>query len=305
MRQIAAHIVVKNYDNNSVVCAGGGVKARSDINANYYTKTDTDALLDNKLNVSDQIYAYNKQEDDVLLLLKADKTELNDYVYLITAQTINANKTFNNACRFISTLDGMASITGSSIIQSGADDYQPYPEPTDDDYITLGAVKGEFVSTIQCGSINDSLTANQFIKSGGTNQEVLLANGTTKALSEFTGGRDVRDNTGSLGQQFILRNGQLTQSIDGKLTQQLDDYKSYEAIDDDQYITKGSALDGLVQLDGQTVIVGTSKRSDIPESEIASLDYPTAHYVNNRAMAYPNNIQALGTHIVISAFWTT
>ncbi|KAA6365171.1 MAG: hypothetical protein EZS28_039302, partial [Streblomastix strix] len=163
------------------------------------------------------------------LLDKADKTDLANYVTLDTAQSINANKTFNNACRFTSTIDGMSSITGQSFVKSGADNTvvllgaggtkpisefttsiddsnyvkkdadvqdiqgilrkttldQPYPEPTDDDYVTLGAVKSEFVSSIYSGSINGDLTANQFIKSGGTNQQLLLANGSTKPLSDF------------------------------------------------------------------------------------------------------------------------
>ncbi|KAA6370810.1 MAG: hypothetical protein EZS28_033663, partial [Streblomastix strix] len=205
------------------------------------------------------------------LLDKADKTDLANYVTLDTAQSINANKTFNNACRFTSTIDGMSSITGQQFVKSGADNTvvllgaggtkpisefttsiddsnyvkktgetsqtidgslkktvlnsqdvidnqqymakyeiqssfvqkqaeaeqyiegilrkttldQPYPEPTDDDYVTLGAVKSEFVSSIYSGSINGNLTANQFIKSDGTNQQLLLANGSTKPLSDF------------------------------------------------------------------------------------------------------------------------
>ncbi|KAA6386994.1 MAG: hypothetical protein EZS28_017480 [Streblomastix strix] len=39
-----------------------------------------------------------------------------------TSQTITANKTFNNACRFVSSIDGMATITGTSFVKSGADD---------------------------------------------------------------------------------------------------------------------------------------------------------------------------------------
>ncbi|KAA6399234.1 MAG: hypothetical protein EZS28_005235 [Streblomastix strix] len=80
-------ISVQNYDNNSVVCADGGVKAIQDINAsvdfsNYYNKsqtyslTETDQKLNLKLNISDQIDAYTKTQDDALLLLKADKTQL-------------------------------------------------------------------------------------------------------------------------------------------------------------------------------------------------------------------------------------
>ncbi|KAA6376061.1 MAG: hypothetical protein EZS28_028411 [Streblomastix strix] len=88
-------IQVQNYDNLSVVLAGG-VKSIQDINASTYddvllllkadktelidayNKLEVDALLEDKLNVSDQIDAYTKQEDDALLLLKADKTQLID-----------------------------------------------------------------------------------------------------------------------------------------------------------------------------------------------------------------------------------
>ncbi|KAA6363023.1 MAG: hypothetical protein EZS28_041451 [Streblomastix strix] len=216
------------------------------------------------------------------------------------------------------------------------------------------------ISPIISSSVDDS---NYVKKTGQQYQQVqgnLRKSGSANSIGTYdylTLG-DIRDNTGSFGQEFILRNGQLTQSIDGKLTQQLDDYQSYENIEDDSYITKGNALDGLVQLDGQTVqiinevlrkrydaeeesesedddyctkgyvggqvnntaqtfsnringcvqktgfqsqvITGTLKMSDTPESDLASLDYPTAHYVNNQAMAlistkfitYPVSIQS-------------
>ncbi|KAA6388593.1 MAG: hypothetical protein EZS28_015881 [Streblomastix strix] len=295
-------IAVQNYDNNSVICAGGGVKAISDIVStveltDYYNKTKTDQLLGEKADATELSNYYDKHDIDEMindanqlindaneliraktgeeldqtiqgrlrqqldervpfdsmsdnlyitkfdaleglvtsetfndqLLDKADKTDLANYVTLDTAQSINANKTFNNACRFTSTIDGMSTITGQSFVKSGADDTvvllgaggtkpiseftssiddsnyvkkdadvqdiqgilrkttldQPYPEPTDDDHVTLGAVKSEFASSIYSGSINGDLTANQFIKSGGTNQQLLLANGLTKPLSDF------------------------------------------------------------------------------------------------------------------------
>ncbi|KAA6377965.1 MAG: hypothetical protein EZS28_026507 [Streblomastix strix] len=303
-------ISVQNYDNNSVVCAGGGVKAIQDINAsvdfsNYYnksqtnsqtetdqklnlklnisdqidaytktqddallllkadktqlidaySKTEADALLDDKLNVSDQIDAYTKTQDDALLLLKADKTQLIDsytkgetnnllnnkadsgvsyikgeddallllkadktqlidsytkgeadnllsnkansgvsytkgeddallllkanqsstytktetdylisqievgdvdlsgYLTLGTSQTITVNKTFNNACRFISSIDGMGTITGSSFIKSGADDT----------VVLLGAGGTKPISEFGSGSVDDST----FVKKNG------------------------------------------------------------------------------------------------------------------------------------------
>ncbi|KAA6369773.1 MAG: hypothetical protein EZS28_034700, partial [Streblomastix strix] len=59
-----------------------------------YNKSEVDALLDDKLNITDQIDTYSKQEDDALLLLKADKTELADYVDLASTQTITGQKQF-------------------------------------------------------------------------------------------------------------------------------------------------------------------------------------------------------------------
>ncbi|KAA6316900.1 MAG: hypothetical protein EZS28_055187, partial [Streblomastix strix] len=59
-----------------------------------YNKIEVDALLDDKLNITDQIDAYTKQEDDALLLLKADKSELADYVDLASTQTITGQKQF-------------------------------------------------------------------------------------------------------------------------------------------------------------------------------------------------------------------
>ncbi|KAA6355158.1 MAG: hypothetical protein EZS28_049315, partial [Streblomastix strix] len=83
-----------------------------------YTKGEINNLLNNKTNSG---VSYSKQEDDALLLLKANqsttyiKTEtdqlisqievgdvdLSGYMTLGTSQTITANKTFNNACRFV------------------------------------------------------------------------------------------------------------------------------------------------------------------------------------------------------------
>ncbi|KAA6368019.1 MAG: hypothetical protein EZS28_036455 [Streblomastix strix] len=127
----------------------------------------------------------------------------------------------------------MSTITGQSFIKSSADDTvvllgadgvvqdiqgtlrkttldRSYPEPTDDDYVTLGAVKSEFVSSIYSGSINGNLTATQFIKSGGTDQQVLLANGTTKQLSDFGDGCIDDSN-------YMKNTGQAIQSIEGNL----------------------------------------------------------------------------------------
>ncbi|KAA6365681.1 MAG: hypothetical protein EZS28_038792, partial [Streblomastix strix] len=178
-----------------------------------YTKIDTDYIISQiETGDVDMTDYYNKTKTDELLSEKVDTTELSNYMTLGTSQTINVNKIFNNACRFVSSIDGMSTVTGSSFIKSGADNTvvllgaggtKPISEfttaiddsnyvkkdgdPSDDDYITLGAVKSEFVSSIFSGSINGNLTATQYIKSGGTDQQVILANGTTKPISEFAG----------------------------------------------------------------------------------------------------------------------
>ncbi|KAA6387198.1 MAG: hypothetical protein EZS28_017274 [Streblomastix strix] len=107
-----------------------------------YSKTETNNLLNDKANQSttytktgtDQLISqidtgnvdlssfYTKTKTDELLNEKANTTDLSNYMTLGTAQTINANKTFNNSCRFVSSNDGMSTVTGSSFIKSGADD---------------------------------------------------------------------------------------------------------------------------------------------------------------------------------------
>ncbi|KAA6367101.1 MAG: hypothetical protein EZS28_037371, partial [Streblomastix strix] len=88
-----------------------------------YTKTETDYLI-SQIDVGDVDLTdyYNKTKTDELLGEKADATELSNYVTLSTSQTITANKTFQNACRFVSTIDGMSTVTGASFVKSGTDD---------------------------------------------------------------------------------------------------------------------------------------------------------------------------------------
>ncbi|KAA6385746.1 MAG: hypothetical protein EZS28_018726, partial [Streblomastix strix] len=147
----------------------------------------------------------------------------------------------------MSSIDGMSTVTGASFVKSGADNTvvllgadgdvqdiqgilrktildQPYPEPTDDDYVTLGAVKSEFVSSIYSDSINGNQTATQFFKSGGTYQQVLLANGTTKLLSEFASG-NVDDSN------YVKKTGQELQIIHGVLRRDDDELSMSDRYD--------------------------------------------------------------------------
>ncbi|KAA6354511.1 MAG: hypothetical protein EZS28_049962, partial [Streblomastix strix] len=65
-------IAVQSYDNNSVVCAGGGVKAISDIVStvdltDYYNKTKIDELLGDKSNSADLDNYYDKHDVDEMI----------------------------------------------------------------------------------------------------------------------------------------------------------------------------------------------------------------------------------------------
>ncbi|KAA6376071.1 MAG: hypothetical protein EZS28_028403 [Streblomastix strix] len=367
-------IAVQSYDNNSVVCAGGGVKAISDIVStvdltDYYNKTKTDKLLSDKANSGDLDNYYDKHDVDEMindanqlindaneliravedqipppatisnfvqktgedldqtiqgrirqqldervpfdsmsdnlyitkfdaleglvtsetfndqLLDKADKTDLDNYVTLGTSQSINANKTFNNACRFTSTIDGMSTITGASFVKSGAGDSvvllgaggtKPISEFSSSidvsNYVdkstdqTIGGNKtfsqqiiapslqlsgpnqqfllanGGVIATSNylsklldqtidgTNTFNRNITAFGFIKQGGTNQQVLLANGSTKPLSEFSGGGGDMTN-------YVQKIGQTLQVVNGTLRK--GDGEEESESEDEDYMTKG------------------------------------------------------------------
>ncbi|KAA6360930.1 MAG: hypothetical protein EZS28_043542, partial [Streblomastix strix] len=72
---------------------------------------------------ANQTTTYTKTETDYLISqIEVGDVDLSGYMTLGTSQTITANKTFNNACRFVSSIDGMATVTGASFVKSGADD---------------------------------------------------------------------------------------------------------------------------------------------------------------------------------------
>ncbi|KAA6370126.1 MAG: hypothetical protein EZS28_034347 [Streblomastix strix] len=348
-----------------------------------YSKQEADALFDDKLNISDQIDAYNKQQDDALLFLKADKTELADYVDLTSTQTITGQKQFNSnvcAASFIKSgadntvvllgaggtkpLSEFASgsvddsnfvkktgqitqsITGKlirtdssesfdnlqnmqyptkydvdgafvkktgktlqvikGIIRKNMDDVEGLSDD-DDDYMTRGDIQQNFVGIWGKQSISgdktflNNVTATAFVKSGGTNQQVLLANGSTKPLSEFSSGSVDDSNfvkkTGQVSQSitgklirtdcseslvdmesgqyatkysinniFVKKFGQATQTIDGNLIRTGSEI-SFENLQPFQYITKQDAKYGFVQKEGQQVQVIEGKLRKKPDGE--------------------------------------
>ncbi|KAA6364046.1 MAG: hypothetical protein EZS28_040427, partial [Streblomastix strix] len=334
-----------------------------------YTKTETDQLIsDIDVDLTDY---YNKTKTDELLGEKADAAELSNYVTLGTSQTVNANKTFNNACRFTSTIDGMSTITGSSFVKSGADntvvllgaggtkplsefasgsvDDTNYVKKTgqvsqsitgnlirsdseesfdylqarqyatkysidgvivkktgknlqviegylrkgsepeevsedDEDYVTRKDVQSKYVGIwgeqqiIGTKSFYDNVTANGFIKRGGTNQQILLANGTVKPLSEFASGsvdddeyvkktgqgtQEIEGNLIRSGSEIsckiriCIKEGQLVQSIEGKLRRKLSsDEEEEEESEDEDYLTEKELKGKFVSFAGTQTVTG-------------------------------------------------
>ncbi|KAA6367257.1 MAG: hypothetical protein EZS28_037216, partial [Streblomastix strix] len=177
-----------------------------------YTKTETDYII-SQIDVGDVDLTdyYNKTKTDELLSEKADTTELSNYVTLGTSQTITANKTFNNACRFISSIDGMSTVTGSSFVKSGADDT----------VVLLGAGGtkpiSEFAGTptdlsnyyTKTQTYSQTEANNKFVRLEGSVQQTIT--GRLKYISPFG---EIYDET-----QDPVANTYLTQSeVDVKLT---------------------------------------------------------------------------------------
>ncbi|KAA6372926.1 MAG: hypothetical protein EZS28_031547, partial [Streblomastix strix] len=111
--------LLNNKANQSTIYSKSETYTRDEV----YIKTVTDQLISQieTGNVDLSSY-YTKTKTDELLDEKAKTTDLSNYMTLSTSQTITANKTFNNACRFVSSIDGMSTVTGSSFVKYGADD---------------------------------------------------------------------------------------------------------------------------------------------------------------------------------------
>ncbi|KAA6401506.1 MAG: hypothetical protein EZS28_002967 [Streblomastix strix] len=210
-------------DNTSILLAGGGDILLSSLQAgdvdlsNYYTKTqddallllkadksttytktETDNLLDGKL---DNGFTYSNEKIDDMMTFKADTDALADYVTLGTAQTITASKTFQNSCRFIGTINGMSTVTGTSFIKSGADDSvvllgaggtKPISEfvsapPDLSNYVTTNTT--QTISSAK--TFNANVTAAGFKKTDRDDTSVLLAGGGDMEISEIQSAIDL------------------------------------------------------------------------------------------------------------------
>ncbi|KAA6374209.1 MAG: hypothetical protein EZS28_030265, partial [Streblomastix strix] len=155
-------ITYQDYNNSNVILAGGGVRAIADIQSASYSKAEDDSKLTLMTDKIELIDAYTKTESD------------SKFVDMTTDQTIGGNIIFNLEVRAPnSKLPGYSS---DYVVMSGAMNNKSHFELTDEVDQTVAGIK----------IFSNNITAPAFIKSDGTNQQVLLANGTTKPLSEFT-----------------------------------------------------------------------------------------------------------------------
>ncbi|KAA6392938.1 MAG: hypothetical protein EZS28_011536 [Streblomastix strix] len=193
-----------------------------------YTKGEADNLLNNK---TDYGVLYTKQEDDALLLLKANqsttyiKTEIDQLrsqtevgnvdlsgcTTLSTSQTITANKTFNDACRFVSSIDGMATITGSQFVKSGADDTVVLLEaggtkPISEFAGTSTDLSNYFTKT---QTYSKTETNNEYVRLGGSIQQTIT--GRLKYVNTF--GETYNETWDQVAKTYLTQT-----EVDAKLT---------------------------------------------------------------------------------------
>ncbi|KAA6354668.1 MAG: hypothetical protein EZS28_049805, partial [Streblomastix strix] len=148
----------------------------------------------------------------------SNSIDISNFVDKSTDQTIGGNKVFSLEVR--APTFKLPGYSFDYVVMSGAMKNKSHFVLTDEVDQTVAGTK----------TFSNNITAPAFIKSDGTDQQVLLANGTTKPLSEFAGG-SVDDSN------YVKKIGADVQVINGILRKGEDDGEESE--DDDDYITKG------------------------------------------------------------------
>ncbi|KAA6368360.1 MAG: hypothetical protein EZS28_036114 [Streblomastix strix] len=188
----SVEIMVQNYENNSAVCAEVGIKAIQNINASidlsyYYNKsqtysqTETNNMLNNKLNISDQIDTYTKNQDDTLLFLKADKTELID-----AYNKTEVNALFDDKLNISDQIDAFTKTQDDALLLLKANQSTTYTKIETD----------QFISQIDRGDIDltnyyTKTNTNEFFdeKAATTNLSNYMTLGTDDTVLLFVVGR--------------------------------------------------------------------------------------------------------------------
>ncbi|KAA6367989.1 MAG: hypothetical protein EZS28_036485 [Streblomastix strix] len=222
-------------------------------------------MLDKKLNISDQIDAYSKTEDDALLLLKADKSELIDAytkteddelltLKLNISDQIDAyNKTEADAL-----LDYKLNIT---------DQIDAYTKSEDDTLLLLKADKSELVDYVNLGTAQTITDQKQFniitvasvSKQGKNDASILLAGGgdmLVRSLVNQTELQEVRDIASGKSKAYVF----VTQS-DLNDWMAIQDNVAKHAIGDNLYIVDKQVVD--YWWDGTDLKVLKTKQPDM------------------------------------------
>ncbi|KAA6388644.1 MAG: hypothetical protein EZS28_015827 [Streblomastix strix] len=144
-----------------------------------------------------------------------------NYVDKSTDQIIDSNKVFSLEIR--APTFKLSGYSSDYLVMSGSMKNKSHFILTDDVDQTVTGTK----------TCSNNVTAPVFVKSDGTDQQVLLANGSTKPLSDFSGGGGDMSN-------YVKKTGAVVQVINGILRKGED--KREESEDDDDYITKGMMI---------------------------------------------------------------
>ncbi|KAA6356578.1 MAG: hypothetical protein EZS28_047895, partial [Streblomastix strix] len=178
------------------------------------SKTEADAIFDDKLNISDQIYTYTKGDDDALLQLKSDKTELIDAYSKteadalfdeklnITDQIDVQSKTEADALIFLKAdktelIDAYTKGEADSLLDDKlnmTDQIDAYTKGEDDALLLLKADKTELADYVDLTSaqtitgqkqFNSNVSAAAFAKTGKNEASILLAGGGDMLVSSL------------------------------------------------------------------------------------------------------------------------
>ncbi|KAA6374697.1 MAG: hypothetical protein EZS28_029777 [Streblomastix strix] len=129
----------QGYDNSSVFLAGGGVRSIADIQSNSYSKSEDDALLLLKADKTQLIDSYTKTQDDALLLAKADKTTTYTKTETDTKLDLKADKT--------QIIDSYTKTQDDALLLAKADKTTTYTKTETDTKLDLKADKTQIIDS--------------------------------------------------------------------------------------------------------------------------------------------------------------
>ncbi|KAA6371680.1 MAG: hypothetical protein EZS28_032793, partial [Streblomastix strix] len=138
-----------------------------------------------------------------------------------------------------------------------------------------------------------NVTATKFIKTGGTVNDILLANGDTKVISDIS------------GDGFVAKTGKKIQTVQGYLRHanyQYDDDEEIDSSNDEDYQTKGSIYQQYVNKSQTETITGRKIfKNDQFQIQPAGSNNPLLLFNNNNGLSsyYPNS--KLVTKYVLNA----